>query len=286
MQDGIDYKNIKKIGLVTRPLSNLDAEISSLRALLEARGVELLLFRESSKREDLVRYDLDELFQKSDFVISLGGDGTLISLCKKAFEFDRAILAMNAGKLGFLTDFCVAEAGEFLGAFFEGDFRVERPLMLELILEDEGGRIWQKNAFNDAVFFRELSHSMAHIELFREGKKFNEYFGDGLIVATPIGSTAYNLSANGPIIYTLAEVFVLTPVCSHSLTQRSIVLPQGFELEVRAKDCVLCVDGQKNYAVNDFKSIKVRLSDKGVRLIRPKNRDYFQILKEKLSWGK
>ncbi len=127
--------------------------------------------------------------------------------------------------------------------------------------------------------------SMAHIEVFRKEKKFNEYFGDGLIVATPAGSTAYNLSANGPIVYTLAQAFILTPVCSHSLTQRPIVLPKGFEIEIMAKDCMLCIDGQENYKMNDFKSIKVGLSDKNVALIHPKNRDYFQILKEKLHWG-
>lgn len=285
MQNKINHKKIEKIGLVTRPFSNLDLEISHLKKLLAFRNVELLLLKENSKQKDGLRYDIDTLFQKSDFVISLGGDGTLISLCRKAYEYDKAILAMNAGKLGFLTDFCVDEAEEFFNAFFEGNFRVETPLMLELTLEREGGEILQKNAFNDVVFCRKFMSSMGHIEVFRKGKIFNQYFGDGLIVATPAGSTAYNLSANGPIIYTLAEVFVLTPVCSHSLTQRPIVLPRTFEIEVRAKDCVLCIDGQENYEVNDFKSINVRLSSKGVSLIRPKNRDYFQILKEKLNWG-
>ncbi|MCW1360866.1 NAD(+) kinase [Campylobacter sp. US33a] len=285
MQKIIDYKNIKKIGLVTRPNSKLDKEILSLKEILEPREVELLLLKGSSKDLELKTYELDELFKKSDFMISLGGDGTLISLCRKAYEYDKAILGIHAGKLGFLTDFKVEYAREFFDDFFKGNFRVEKPFMLDITLKDKKGEVVHKNAFNDIVFYRKQSLSMAHIEVYRKGKIFNEYFGDGLIIASPAGSTAYNLSANGPIVYTLAEVFVLTPVCSHSLTQRPIVLPRGFELEVGARDCIFSIDGQENFNVDEFESIKVGLSDKNVALIHPKKRDYFQILKEKLNWG-
>ncbi|MCH5335782.1 MAG: NAD(+) kinase [Campylobacter sp.] len=285
MQNKLDYKNIRKIGLVTRPNSDLDLEILKLKESLEPRGIELLLLKESSKTLKLKNYDLDELFKQSDFVISLGGDGTLISLCRKAYEYNKALLGINAGRLGFLTDFKVENAENFFDEFFCGKFRIERPFMLELILETKGNKIIRKNAFNDIVFYREHFKPMAHIEVYRNNKIFNQYLGDGLIISSPAGSTAYNLSANGPIVYTLAEVFILTPVCSHSLTQRPIVLPRGFELEVRASECIFCIDGQENFNSDDFKSIKVALSDKSVALIHSKNRDYFQILKEKLSWG-
>ncbi|EFC33099.1 ATP-NAD kinase, putative [Campylobacter jejuni subsp. jejuni 414] len=286
MQNKIDYKNVKKIGLVTRPNVSLDKEILKLQSILFIYKVELVLFKESSKILDLPKYELDDLFKISDFVISLGGDGTLISLCRKACEYDKAVLGIHAGHLGFLTDFKVDEAENFFQAFFQGEFRIEKPYLLSVFLEDKQGKILEKLAFNDVVISKDNKVSMAHIEVFRKEKKFNEYFGDGLIVATPAGSTAYNLSANGPIVYTLAQAFILTPVCSHSLTQRPIVLPKGFEIEIMAKDCMLCIDGQENYKMNDFKSIKVGLSDKNVALIHPKNRDYFQILKEKIALGK
>ncbi|HEG6446131.1 TPA: NAD(+) kinase [Campylobacter jejuni] len=285
MQNKIDYKNIKKIGLVTRPNVSLDKEILKLQSILSIYKVELVLLKESSEILDLPKYGLDDLFKISDFVISLGGDGTLISLCRKACEYDKAVLGIHAGHLGFLTDFKADEAENFFQAFFQGEFRIEKPYLLSIFLEDRQGKILEKLAFNDVVISKNNQASMAHIEVFRKEKKFNEYFGDGLIVATPAGSTAYNLSANGPIVYTLAQAFILTPVCSHSLTQRPIVLPKGFEIEIMAKDCMLCIDGQENYKMNDFKSIKVGLSDKNVALIHPKNRDYFQILKEKLHWG-
>ncbi len=234
---------------------------------------------------NLQGFELDELFTKCDFIISLGGDGTLISLCRKASEYGKALLGIHAGRLGFLTDFTAEQARGFFDEFFAGKFRVEEPFLLDIILESKQGQVFEKTAFNDVVFSRTQKHSMAHIKVLRNGKAFNEYYGDGLIVATAAGSTAYNLSANGPIIYTLAEVFLLTPVCSHSLTQRPIVLPKGFELEVLANDCSFFIDGQERLETRDFKSIRLRLSDKKVRLIHPQNRDYFQILKEKLRWG-
>lgn len=285
MKKKLDYQNISKIGLVARLNTDLSSEILALKQIFDERGIALLVDKECAKSVDLQGYERDELFKQSDFIIALGGDGTLISLCRKASEYDKAILGIHAGRLGFLTDFTANEARGFFDEFFSGKFRVEEPFLLDIILETAQNQRLIKTAFNDIVFSRTAKNSMAHIEVLRNGKAFNEYYGDGLIVATAAGSTAYNLSANGPIIYTLAEVFLLTPVCSHSLTQRPIVLPKGFELEVRAKDCSFFIDGQECLQTKDYASIKIRLSEKKVRLLHPQNRDYFQILKEKLRWG-
>ena len=282
MQKLIDYKNIEKVGLVARPNTDLSKEISHIRSLLEKRNIHLVsLLEKSGSNTD----ELDRLFNESDFIISLGGDGTLISLCRKACEYDKAILGINAGNLGFLTDCSLLEAADFFTDFFAGNFRVDKPYLLDIYLEDKEGKKSVKNAFNDIVFTSSFHQSMAHIKVLRNDKVFNEYYGDGLIISSPAGSTAYNLSANGPIIYTLAEVFVLTPICSHSLTQRPIVLPRGFEIALKAKDCIFCIDGQEYYNVDDYKDIRINLSTKTVSIIHPKKRDYFQILKEKLNWG-
>lgn len=285
MKKKLNYQNISKIGLVARFNTDLSSEILALKSIFDERGIALLLDKECAKSVNLQGYERDELFKQSDFIIALGGDGTVISLCRKASEYKKAILGIHAGHLGFLTDFTAKEAWGFFDEFFSGKFRVEEPFLLDIILENANHQNLVKTAFNDIVFSRTAKNSMAHIEVLRNGKVFNEYYGDGLIVATPAGSTAYNLSANGPIIYTLAEVFLLTPVCSHSLTQRPIVLPKGFELEVRAKDCSFFIDGQECLQTKDYTSIKIALSDKKVSLLHPQNRDYFQILKEKLRWG-
>lgn len=284
MQNELDYKNIRKIGLVCRFDSDLDEQILILKSLLEPRNIELLLFKDYQKDLGLKLCELDELFKSCDFVIALGGDGTLISLCRKACEYEKAILGINAGNLGFLTDCKIDKAEAFFASFFKGNFKIEKPYLLEIVLEQNNGKVLKKFAFND-VILRRANSSMTHIKVYEEGQVFNEYKGDGLIICTPAGSTAYNLSANGPIIYTLAEVFVLTPICSHSFTQRPIVLPRGFELEVVASDCTLYIDGQESFELKEYKSLKIGLSQKSVKLIYTKDRDYFQILKEKLHWG-
>ncbi len=285
MKINFDYKNIRKIGLVTRRNINLKAEILELKKILDEKNIELILAKNSAKGLNLKELEQDTLFKQSDFIISLGGDGTLISLCRKACEYQKALLGINAGNLGFLTDFKTNEAKAFFKDFFKGKFRVETPYLLEMNLIDKKNASFKKTAFNDIVFTRHNKASMTHIKVLRNQSVFNEYSGDGLIIASAAGSTAYNLSAGGPIVYTLAEVFVLTPICSHSLTQRSVVLPRGFELEIYTKDCLINIDGQESFKSNDFKSIKIKLSDKSVALIHPQNRDYFQILKEKLNWG-
>lgn len=293
MKELIDYKNIRKIGLVARLNTDLSSEILILQNIFNKRGIELLLEKNcilssneiNKKKLACLGFELDELFQSCDFIISLGGDGTLISLCRKANEYKKALLGIHAGRLGFLTGLVIQEAQGFFDEFFSGNFLVEEPFLLDLSLKDKRGNLLEKTAFNDVVFSRLQDYSMAHIEVFRGGKLFNEYYGDGLIVASAAGSTAYNLSVNGPIIYTLSEVFLLSPICAHSLTQRPIVLPRGFELEIKAKECSFFIDGREQLFAKDYASIKLSLSEKRARLIYPQNRDYFQILKEKLSWG-
>ncbi|TBR78897.1 NAD(+) kinase [Campylobacter novaezeelandiae] len=283
MQNKINCKKIKKIGLVVKPDIDLTKEILYLKNILAKRKVELLYLKEQNA--NLKICELDDLFKKSDLIISLGGDGTLISLCRKAYEYQKPILGIHAGNLGFLTNLTMEKAENFFNDFFEGKFKIETPFMLELTLQDKKNQIISKNAFNDIVFYKKSNMSMANIKVYHKEKMFNQYFGDGLIISSPAGSTAYNLSANGPIVYTLAQVFILTPICSHSLTQRPIILPKGFEFEIGAKDCTFCIDGQEKFKVNDFKNIKIGLGEKSVTFIYPNDRDYFQILKEKLNWG-
>ena len=158
--------------------------------------------------------------------------------------------------------------------------------MLDVTLHKNDGKTEQKIAFNDAVIVSKNGGSMTHIEALLNEKYFNSYYGDGVIVATPAGTTAYNMSANGPIIYPLSEVFALTPICSHSLTQRPVVLTKNHTVKFRTKsDAILVIDGQDRFDMSKISAVSMSLSDKKARLIRHIGRDYFQILKEKLHWG-
>ncbi|AJC90541.1 inorganic polyphosphate/ATP-NAD kinase [Campylobacter subantarcticus LMG 24377] len=276
MKKQINIEKIQKVGLFCRLNTNLNEQIALLRKIFDVKNIEVVLL----SQDKIHLKDLSDL----DFLISLGGDGTLLSLCRQAYQAKKPILGINAGNLGFLTAFSLSEVEVFFEDFFRGNFKIETAKMLQITLYKKN-KIIKKFAFNDAVFSRDNA-LMANVEVFFENKLFNAYYGDGLIIASSSGSTAYNISAGGPIVHPWSEIFVLTPVCSHSLTQRPIVLPYGFELELKVEQCLLYLDGQEVINPKEYDKILIGLSKKELSFIHQKDRDYFQVLKEKLNWGK
>lgn len=284
--ENLNLQNIKKVGVIAKINDDLAKNIKKITQILAKYGVEVLLEKNCAKELNLGGFELLNLAKNCDFLISLGGDGTIISVCRQSAEISPFVLGIHAGRLGFLTDITVGQCEGFFKDFFEGKFKIEKPFMLDIFLHKKSGEIVKKIAFNDAVIVSAKVASMAHIEAFLDDKYFNSYFGDGVIIATPVGSTAYNMSANGPIVYPLSEVFSITPVCSHSLTQRPVVLPRGFEVKFKtSSDAVLVIDGQDRFNMSNLDAVSVGLSRKYARLIRNVGRDYFQILKQKLHWG-
>jgi len=279
-------KNIKKIGLVLRPNSyNLQPYYDKIEKKCKKYDVKLIVAKESAKLLGLEGVEFDDMCKESDIIICVGGDGTLISLSRRSYEYDKPILAVNAGKLGFLTDINFDEIDSFIDKLFIGDYRIDKRMVLNAIFCKENG---EKTAvaFNDVVFSRDMIGGMIKLKAYINGDHFNTYFGDGLIVSTPTGSTAYNLSSGGPVVYPLTEALILTPLCSHSLTQRPLILPVDFEVELKSDDRVLIsLDGQENYDMRDFKSVKLKIASKGVKLIHRVERNYFTVLREKLNWG-
>ncbi|HZF70692.1 NAD(+)/NADH kinase, partial [Sulfuricurvum sp.] len=142
-------------------------------------------------------------------------------------------------------------------------------------------------AFNDIVLTRPSIAKMIHLETFVDGRSFNTYYGDGVVVSTPTGSTAYNLSAGGPVLFPLTQVFALTPICPHSLTQRPVVFPGHFEIEMKTPDAsaLVIIDGQDLVEISDSDTVHIKLASNTARLIHRKEFNYFEVLKEKLGWG-
>lgn len=279
-------KEFKKAGLIAKKSENLSKNFENLNEILNKFGVEILLEKATAKALSKKGFCLKKIFEKSDFLISLGGDGTLISLCRQSFGYDLPVLGIHAGRLGFLTDINLDEISPFFEEFFKGNYEIEEPFMLDVKIIKKNGKILEKVAFNDAVFVRKNAASIVKIDAFLNEKCFNSYFGDGLIVSTPVGSTGYNMSAGGSIIYPLSDVFILSPICSHSLTQRSVVLPKNFKVTLKSDDEILLViDGQDCFEMSEISKVIVGISTKKAKLIRHLKRDYFQILKEKLKWG-
>lgn len=281
----IDYKNVKNIALIAKNGQNLERDVDKISKILSKFDAQIFLEQKTAQFLGKTGQNLREIARNCEILISLGGDGTLLGACRETFGENIAILGVNTGRLGFLTDINIDDTKQFFDEFFSGKFIIECPLMLEISLKS-ADKIIKKIAFNDMVLMRSKIKSIANIDAFLDGAHFNSYFGDGVIVTSPIGSTAYNLSAGGPIIFSLCDVFCVTPVCSHSLTQRALVLPNGANLSFKSSDDIaIVIDGQENYKMSEFDEVCVTIGKSSVMLLGRENRDYFNTLKEKLNWG-
>ena len=273
-------------GLISKPNdTSLVGYYETIRSILSSRGIKLLVDEASAKNLNCSGISFDEMCQKSDFLISLGGDGTLISLSRRSFKYNKPILGIYAGRLGFLTDIKAHEIELFLDNLFENRYRIDKRMLLEISLHVED-KIQKIVAFNDAVFLRDNITKMSRVDAFIDGHMINSYRGDGLIVSTPTGSTAYNISAGGPVVYPLTQALILTPICPHSLTQRPLVLPVDFEIEFKSGDDILIViDGQERYKMRDYDRVVIKIAAKSAKLIHSLERNYFEVLRTKLNWG-
>lgn len=287
MQNFKLHDNVKSIGLIAKKSAEIGALIDKITKILKAKNIEILIEKNSADFFGKAGFGLNEILKKTEILISLGGDGTLISIAGKVANQNAFIIGIHAGTLGFLTDILPDDFEKFLDEFLRGEYEIERPFMLEVLFEKNSGEIVRKLAFNDVVLNRNNIASMAKIDAYLNRKYFNTYFGDGVIISSAVGSTAYNMSANGPIIYPLSDVFCITPICSHSLTQRPLIVPKEYFVNFKTKsDVSAIVDGQDIFNMNEFKNIGVRVNKARSSLIRRVNHDYFGILREKLSWGK
>ena len=276
--------NIKSAGIILRPSSpELKDIYLKIKELFEKADIEILLEDNSANMISLKGIALDELCSKVDFLISVGGDGTLLSVVRKSYKYDKPVLGINLGTLGFLTDISMEQLPSFIKDLKKDIYKIDNRMMVEGSIN-----LNKFVAFNDIVISRKSISSMIKISAKIDGKHFNSYDGDGVIVSTPTGSTAYNLSVGGPIVHPLTDAFIVTPVAPHSLTQRPLVMPAEFEIEFKIIDnqgAVVIVDGQDIYEVEQNQSIKVKIASKKAKMIHRIQRNYFEVLNEKLRWG-
>ncbi len=277
-------EKIEKIGVILRPQS---PELKDVFFVIQKEflkiGVITILEENSAKMIGLNGLSFEALSKEVDFLISVGGDGTLLGVARKAFKYDLPVLGINLGTLGFLTDLNMEELPTFVEDLSKDDYKINPRMIIE-------GQIKDKKfiAFNDIVISRKNLSSMLEVRAKIDKKAFNTYFGDGLIVSTPSGSTAYNLSVGGPIVYPLTNAFIITPIAPHSLTQRPIVVPADFEIEFKVpKDsgAVVIIDGQELYDLQKDELIKIKIATKKSKMLHKSSRDFFEVLSEKLRWG-
>jgi NAD+ kinase len=277
-------KNSKKAGVILKPESpEIKKDFFEIKKCLAVHNIDVVLESNSAKMIEENGLELEELCSKVDFLVSIGGDGTLLSVVRKSFEFDIPILGIHMGTLGFLTDIIYEELPQFLIDFKKDEYRIDNRMLVECKVNNK-----TFVAFNDIVISRKTVSSMIRLDAKIDGSSFNSYYGDGVIISTPTGSTAYNLSMGGPIVYPLTEAFIITPVAPHSLTQRPLVMPADIEIEFKIKDdqgAVLLIDGQDTFEVQKNDIIKVTIANKKAKLMHRTKRNFFEVLNDKLGWG-
>jgi NAD+ kinase len=278
--------HIKKVGFVLRPDSpNILPIYNDIKSKFEDKGIEVLLGHLSANMVGLNGINFHKMCQEVDLLISLGGDGTMLSLVRKSYGYDKPVLGINAGNLGFLADTPIDCVDDMLDNLLIGDYRIDNRMMIEGYI-DRGNDKEDFYAFNDVVITRPTISHMVKLDASIDGDWFNTYRGDGLIISTPTGSTAYNLSLGGPIMYPLSKVFIMTPVAPHSLTQRPLVVPSDFTIEMTSPDeLVVIIDGQDNYRLRPTEKLVIKGADMSAKLLHKKEHSYFKVLREKLSWG-
>ena len=222
-------------------------------------------------------------------VVVLGGDGTLLSVARLLTERDTPVLGVNIGGMGFLTEVSVEECYRFFEDILAQRFEVERRMRLHATFYRSGASVLDSTVLNDVVINKAAIARIVDLEVTIDGLPLTTYRADGLIVATATGSTAYNLSAGGPIVYPTAETIILTPICEFSLTNRSLVLPGDAHVEIKvgakATDVTLTCDGQVGCDLQAGDIVRVEQADLPLFLIKSRQEDYFTILRNKLKWG-
>jgi len=283
-------EHIKTAGFILKPN---DPEIVTLyeriKSQFEDKGISVLLAERSAQMVGLEGIPFESMCDKSDFLVSLGGDGTLLSLVRRSYHYRKPVVGINAGNLGFLADITIDDVDNFLEQLLSGEYRIDDRMMIEgYLIKKDSKEKKEFFALNDVVITSPQPSKMVKVNASIDGERFNSYRGDGLIISTPTGSTAYNLAAGGPVVYPLTKAFILTPISAHSLTnQRPLVVPTDFDIELDTEEyeAIAMIDGQVRYDIEEGDILYIRGARRNAKLLHRKERNYFSILREKLHWG-
>ena len=282
---------IQTIGIALKPdQPRLGSVVRDIAKWLQDRGVELLLGPEASKASGLPGMPRSELADKVDLMVVLGGDGTLLAVARAIGERPVPVLGVNLGTLGYLAEISLDELFPTLEGVLAGRLRTETRMRLDVQVERDGREIGHYLALNDAVIARTALSRMIDLQTWADDVEVTTYHGDGVIAATPTGSSAYSLSAGGPLLLPGIGAIVLTPICPHALTQRPIVLPKACRLainvlDMRGGEAHLTVDGQVGCELQEGDRVSVCASNRPLQMLVPADRNRFEVMRNKLGWG-
>ena len=278
------------VGIFSKP--NVKAAVvvvPQLLAWLKARSIAVRCDHETANYSDCEGMSRDTVPDGCGLVIVLGGDGTLLSAARAIKGREIPLFAVNLGGLGFLTAITTDDLFPELERALKAEHRIGKRRLLHADVVRAGKVVARYEALNDVVLTKAAIARMIDLEALVDQKFVCSYKADGLIVSTPTGSTAYSLSAGGPIVYPSVEAFCLTPICPHMLANRPVIVPSSSVITVvnRAADldAYLTIDGQVGEHLNEGDRIECRISDYSLHLVRPPHKMFFDVLRQKLKWG-
>lgn len=275
------YPNVNK--------KNLTKLVSGLINWLESRGYSVVLPKDIADVLSISEHSIEteDFFQRIDIAVTLGGDGTLLNVARHVAPYKIPILGINLGHVGFLTEIELADLYTDLERFSKNSYTIDYRMMLETQVVRDGEVLEKFLALNDAVVTKGPFARLIRLKTYANEEYIDTYPADGLIIATPTGSTAYSLSAGGPIIHPNMNLLLLTPICPHTLRSRSIVVSENDVIKVKLladhPEIMLTVDGQQGYELLPGDQIIIKKSNFLTRLIRLKERSFYDVLRKKLS---
>ncbi len=279
-----------KIAII--PNLTKDKDLNVTRSILlwfANKDVEILLESDIAKslNYDAEGFTRDELYSKSDVVIVLGGDGTILNIARNSSKYGVPLFGINLGHLGFLAEAEINDMYLSLEKILNGDYFIEKRMMLEASFEDCEDEPRKLPALNDISITKGMLSRMISFSIFINDSFFELYSADGIIISSPTGSTAYSLSAGGPIVSPDLNVLIITPICPHTLHNRSIVVSAKDEVRIEIcednNEIMLSVDGQDSYRLNPGRVVRVRSSSCVTNLVKLKQRSFIDVLRRKIS---
>jgi NAD+ kinase len=288
---------IKRVGVIAKPNQpHATQAICELLVWLNERGLTLVAGKlpDRAQIEEQTRCKIESsstegLAGQVDLMIVLGGDGTMIATARQMGDHEVPVLGVNFGTLGYMAEFSIGEMFPALHSILDGDYRLDRRVMFNVEHLHDDMLVSKSRVLNEVVINKAAVARIVEIEVLLNGLFVNSFRADGLIVATPTGSTAYNLSAGGPVVFPSMKAMILTPICPFSLTNRPIVLPDDAVMELFLKttneEVALTLDGQLGFHLSGNDRVRVTKSAVTFNMVQPANRNYFDILRDKLKWG-
>jgi NAD+ kinase len=282
---------IKTVGVISKPNSDEAADlVPDLLKWLTGRGIAIRIDQDTAvyagTSAGLPRAEVPE---DCDLIVVLGGDGTLLSAARAIGKREIPLFPVNLGGLGFLTAITIDDIYEELQRAFRGENRIAKRKLLSTEVVRDGQTVASYDALNDAVLTKSALARMIDLETHVDEQFVCTYKADGLIIATPTGSTAYSLSAGGPIIFPSVPAICLTPICPHMLTNRPVLVPETSVIRILShgpdESVYLTIDGQVGNPIRDGDTIVCRSSAYSLRLVRPPHMMFFDVLRQKLKWG-